>query len=181
MKATDILRRHHRSMNGLFDDIVKSRRGGRRRALVEELGRELNAHMALEEETIYPLAARTLGRFFDVYENEEETVHAKVALQRLLETEQDDEAFAARLRVLKGLVVRHFLMEERGVFRRLNDKMREDDQNALMTATQRFEESGGIAAIKTAPRRRKTNGRMRQPSSRARRRGSRRGKQGSRG
>jgi hemerythrin superfamily protein len=55
MKATDLLKRQHREVEALFEDI-EAEEGEARAELVRELAAKLAAHMRIEEEVVYPLA-----------------------------------------------------------------------------------------------------------------------------
>src|SRR5262249_38067885 len=87
--------------------------------LVEALADLVTAHTTIEERLFYPTVRRALPDEQDVdlvLESFEAHAIANVALQRLLSTSIDDEAFRARVAMLKELIFRHIDSEEADLF-----------------------------------------------------------------
>lgn len=138
MKATDLLKKQHRVVLGLFAEIERSKKPAKQQALVEALGRELITHMVIEEQVVYPKASRILrGKMaLDINEVFEEHMSAKVALARLLVTPPEHAAFAARVKVLKELLKLHIKDEETVLFVRLNKMLAAKDNTRMLDELQ---------------------------------------------
>lgn len=124
MKATDLLRQQHRQVEALFAQIEAGRP-----ALLSELASLLAAHMTIEHEFLYPEARETDERA--IAEAFEEHALAEVALKRALSTDPADEAFGARVRVLKDLVLHHVHGEESRLFREIEAETSPEDLTAM--------------------------------------------------
>jgi len=109
MKATDLLKQQHRNVEALFAKID----AGEPEAL-QDLASALAAHMTIEHEFLYPEARDVdddaIGEAF------EEHSIAEVALKRALATDSEDDAFDARVKVLKELIEHHVKEEESELF-----------------------------------------------------------------
>jgi hemerythrin-like domain-containing protein len=142
MKATDLLKQQHRSVEALFAKIED----GDSDAL-EDLASALAAHMSIEHEFFYPAASEVDGDL--VLESFEEHSVAEFALKRALACDSDDEAFDARVTVLKELIAHHVKEEEDELFPEVEKKFTKDqlEQLGQQMAT-RFEEvlKAGYAA-----------------------------------
>jgi hemerythrin-like domain-containing protein len=109
MKATDLLKEQHRTVEALFAKIE----GGEPEAL-KNLASALAAHMTIEHEFFYPQS-----REIDVdaiSEAFEEHAIAEIALKRALACDPEDDAFEARVSVLKELIAHHVDEEENELF-----------------------------------------------------------------
>jgi len=137
MKATDLLKKQHRKVEQLFAKIEASGSAD----AVEELANELAAHMAIEQEILYPAISSVDAE--RVAESFEEHAVAELELKRLLRTSEEDEAaFKARVVTLKELIGHHVTEEEEELFPKVEKKMaREtlDDLAERMKA--RFDEA----------------------------------------
>jgi len=109
MKATDLLKQQHRNVEALFAKID----AGEPEAL-QDLASALAAHMTIEHEFLYPEARDVdddaIGEAF------EEHSIIEVALKRALATDSEDDAFDARVTVLKELIEHHVKEEEGELF-----------------------------------------------------------------
>lgn len=168
MKPTDLLKQQHRSVLDLLDQIERTRKAEKKRNLLGELERQLDAHMELEEEIVYPMARDILGDEVRVLEAEEEHSHSRNALARLLEADPDGDLFAARASVLKDLLGHHIKVEEKEVLPQIRKALDKEEEKKLLARMQ--ETASQAATTRTAPRGRstpsrrgraaKTNGRM---------------------
>ena len=109
MKATDLLKQQHRTVEALFAKIE----AGEPDAL-KDLASALAAHMAIEHEFFYP-EAREVDEDA-IAEAFEEHAIAELALKRALALDPEDEAFDARVTVLKELIAHHVEEEENTLF-----------------------------------------------------------------
>jgi hemerythrin superfamily protein len=134
MKATDLLKQQHRTVEALFAKIE----AGEPEAL-KVLASALAAHMAIEHEFFYP-EARDVDEDA-IAEAFEEHAIAEVALKRALATDPEDDAFDARVKVLKELIEHHVEEEEGELFPEVEAETSKEDLEAMGTAMEsRFDE-----------------------------------------
>jgi iron-sulfur cluster repair protein YtfE (RIC family) len=119
MKATSLLEAQHRTVEALFEKL-ESRRGNMSSTL-DELANNLVAHMAIEQDILYP-AIREVDEEL-VNESYEEHALAEVALRRLLATHPDEPVFKARLTALKELIEHHVTEEEEELFPQVEEAL----------------------------------------------------------
>jgi hemerythrin superfamily protein len=112
MKATELLKRQHRKVEAIFDELERAR--AESSGLLLELANDLAAHMAIEQDLFYP-AVREIDAEL-VSESFEEHALAEIALKRLLKTAPDDQAFDARVAALSDLIHHHVDEEESELF-----------------------------------------------------------------
>ena len=125
--ATALLKTQHRKVEA----ILKKLEGGRSEAqpLLDELARDLPAHMQIEQELFYP-AVRKLDEDM-VLESFEEHAVAEIALKRLLTTASEDPTFKAKATVLKELIMHHVEEEEGELFPKVDKKMAAEENQEL--------------------------------------------------
>lgn len=143
MKATDLLKQQHRTVEALFAKIE----GGEPEAL-KDLASALAAHMAIEHEFFYP-ESREVDEDAILEAFEEHSI-AETALKRALATDSDDESFDARVKVLKELIEHHVKEEEGELFPEVEKELAVDELEALGEKMQaRFDEvlKKGYAAV----------------------------------
>jgi iron-sulfur cluster repair protein YtfE (RIC family) len=109
MNATELLEQQHAQVKELLSKIADGDA-----EFLSDLADNLAAHMTIEQEMFYPAARRHAES--RVLESFEQHSLAEVALKRLLELDDEDEAFDARLRVLKELIEQHVAEEEQQLF-----------------------------------------------------------------
>lgn len=119
MKATELLEKQHRKVEGLFEKIESGK--GDKRALVQELAQNLVAHMVIEQEIFYPAVKQVKEDL--VLESFEEHAIARFALVRLVKTEADDVSFSARVTALKEIIEHHVEEEEEELFPQVEKAM----------------------------------------------------------
>jgi len=136
MKATDLLEKQHRKVEGIFKKLESGK--GDLKALVTELSHDLIAHMIIEQELFYPAVKKVKEDL--VLESFEEHAIARFALGRLIKTEPDDESFQARVVALKELIEHHVKEEEEDLFPKV-DKALGDELTPLgAEMKERFDE-----------------------------------------
>jgi hypothetical protein len=124
MKATELLKQQHRTVEALFAKIE----AGDPSAL-QDLASALAAHMAIEHELFYPAAAEVDEDI--VLESFEEHSVAEYALKRALATDPDDDSFDARVTVLKELIEHHVKEEEGELFPEIEKEIPKDELESL--------------------------------------------------
>jgi len=143
MKATDLLKQQHRTVEALFAQIE----AGEPEAL-KDLASALAAHMAIEHEFFYP-QSREVDEDA-VLEAFEEHAIAETALKRALATDPEDESFDARVSVLKELIEHHVEEEESELIPQIEKEIGSDELEALGEKMEaRFEQvlKRGYAAV----------------------------------
>ena len=118
MKATDLLKKQHKSVKALFKKVEETEDGRRRRQLMDEISNELKIHTQSEEEIFYP-AVREIGSSKAeemVDESYEEHHVVDLVLAELPNVDPEDERFAAKMTVLSELVEHHAEEEEDEMF-----------------------------------------------------------------
>jgi iron-sulfur cluster repair protein YtfE (RIC family) len=131
MKATSLLEKQHRKVEGIFKKLESGR--GDAPALLRELADDLAAHMAIEQQIFYP-AVRALKADL-ISESFEEHAVAELALKRLLETAPTAQSFKAKVTTLKELIEHHVEEEEEELFPTVEKKM---DQGELLDLGKRM-------------------------------------------
>jgi hemerythrin superfamily protein len=105
----DLLTAQHEEVDQLFEQIETG--GGDRRGLLIELADKLAAHATVEEEVFYPaVMAKTTSDM--LHESVEEHLAIKRLLADLITMRLEDDAFNAKIKVLKEQVSHHAHKEE---------------------------------------------------------------------
>ncbi|KYF81537.1 hypothetical protein BE11_38015 [Sorangium cellulosum] len=127
MKATQLLKGHHREAERLFD-LALSGVGDVRRA-TDELTKHLLAHMLAEQVVLFP---ELLAIEPDLVGGacEEHTV-ARFEIRRVVNTAPDDSSFKAKLTALRDLILHHVEEEERDLLPRIEAELTEDMNERL--------------------------------------------------
>lgn len=137
MNPTSMLKTQHRKVEALFKKLESGRSAPQ--PLLEELANSLAAHMAIEQEILYPAIKEVDSDM--VNESYEEHALAEVALKRLLATDPEDEAFMARVTALKELIEHHVEEEEEQLFPEIEKALGADTLSKLGKVMKpRFEE-----------------------------------------
>jgi hemerythrin superfamily protein len=127
MKATDLLKKQHKSVKALFKEVDKTEDGRRRRQLMDQIAGELKIHTRIEEEIFYPAVRGLETRKAEemVAEAFEEHHVVDLVLKDLPNVDPEDERFEAKMTVLSELVEHHADEEEKEMFKaaqRLGDE-----------------------------------------------------------
>ena len=119
MKATELLKRQHREVKGLFRDMKKARGARGRRSGMEQIATQLRAHMRIEEEIFYPAVQEIGTKKAEelVPEAYEEHHVASLVLDELPKVDPKDERFEAKMTVLEELIEHHVEEEEKELFK----------------------------------------------------------------
>lgn len=119
MKATDLLKKQHREVEGLFKKLEKAEGAQDRRKLLDELRANLEAHTTIEEEIFYPAVSELGTKKAEEMVNEafEEHHVVKLVLRDLPNVDPEDERFEAKVTVLSELIEHHVEEEEKEMFK----------------------------------------------------------------
>ena len=152
MKATDLLKKQHKEVKGLFKKIEKTEDARQRRQLMEEIATALQGHTTIEEEMFYP-AVRQVGskKAEEMVDEAFEEHHVvKLVLQELPQVDPADERFHAKMTVLSELVEHHAQEEEEEMFK-LAKKLGDDELDELGDQMEeRFEQISGQGGRRAA-------------------------------
>jgi len=144
MKATDLLKKQHKTVKALFKKVENTEDGRQRRQLMEQIANELKIHTKIEEEIFYP-AVREIGTSKAeelVDESFEEHHVVDLVLAELPKVDPEDERFAAKMTVLSELVKHHADEEEEEMFPMCEKKLGRERLQQLGEQMQQMAESG---------------------------------------
>ena len=116
--ASTLLKRQHREVEGLFAQVLKAKDARRRRAVMNEIIQQLEAHTTIEEEIFYP-GVKEIGtkKAEDmVLEAYEEHHVVKLVLKELPSVDPGADTFEAKMTVLKELIAHHVAEEDGEMF-----------------------------------------------------------------
>lgn len=110
--AVALLKADHRKVEELFTKYEKARGDGRKKALAEEICRELTIHAMIEEEIFYPACE---GKVDEDLLKEAYVEHdgAKILIAQIEAGGPDDEFYDAKVTVLQEQIEHHVEEEEK--------------------------------------------------------------------
>ena len=144
MKATDLLKKQHKSVKALFKKVENTEDGRRRRQLMDQIANELKTHTKIEEEIFYP-AVREIGtsKAEEMVDEAYEEHHVvDLVLAELPTVDPEDERFAAKMTVLSELVEHHADEEEDEMFPTCEKKLGRERLEQLGEQMQQVAEGG---------------------------------------
>jgi iron-sulfur cluster repair protein YtfE (RIC family) len=127
MKATALLKKQHRKVEGMFASLEK--RKGDTSAVLAQLANDLVAHMAIEQKIFYPGIRQVDPEM--IGESYEEHAIAELALKRLLDTAPDDATFVPKVTALKELIEHHVEEEEKELFPAVEEELEAESLEVL--------------------------------------------------
>ena len=132
MEPTQLLKKQHREVEGLFKQIEKADDANRRRELLRELTTNLTLHTKIEEEMFYPAIREIETKKAEemVLEAYEEHAVVKLVMGTLPEVDPEDERFEAKMTVFQELIEHHVEEEEKEMFK-LAKKLGDEQLEAL--------------------------------------------------
>jgi hemerythrin superfamily protein len=115
MNAVALLKKDHRSVERLLDRYRAATKG--KRTIVEEITRQLSAHMAAEERELYPVLRRAIDNGPALMSDaEKEHSEARGLLSELKSLEEGSFAMDAKVATLRGAIAHHVKDEEEEIF-----------------------------------------------------------------
>ena len=144
MKATELLKKQHKSVKALFKKVENTEDGRRRRQLMDQIANELKTHTKIEEEIFYP-AVREIGtsKAEEMVDEAYEEHHVvDLVLAELPTVDPEDERFAAKMTVLSELVEHHADEEEDEMFPTCEKKLGRERLEQLGEQMQQVAEGG---------------------------------------
>jgi hemerythrin-like domain-containing protein len=136
--ATSFLKKEHAEVREKLEEATHSngRTARPKQSLVDQIRQDLMVHTQIEEEIFYPAIAELRGKDGPrlVAEAHEEHALVKQVLGEIEEVSSDSEsklALAAKLKVLKDLVLHHVKEEESEIFKLVKKEMSKDELREL--------------------------------------------------
>lgn len=130
MNALELLENQHNEVKALFEKYEDTSGPKTRQRIVNQIADALAAHATIEEKLFYPSVY--IG---DTKELLQEAVEEHLAMKRiiadLLELEPSDEAFDAKVTVLREQVEHHVEEEEGELFERVKEARAADELESL--------------------------------------------------
>lgn len=130
MSAIEFLRRHHREVEQLFEQLKVSDDERERLDLLGKVSELLTVHVALEEGHFYPLCRR-LGLEDETRRALEEHAQVKRQVSELLQIKRRDPRLVQVLERLQDSVEEHFEQEETDVFPQVQTAADDDELERL--------------------------------------------------
>lgn len=124
--AVAILKRDHRNLQDLLEQLQSSQSPNRREELLTNIETEVQRHSRVEEEIFYPAFKDATGKKQDEHlflEALEEHHVVDLVLPEIKREEPASDAFAAKAKVLKDLIDHHIGEEQDEMFPRLRQAM----------------------------------------------------------
>jgi hemerythrin superfamily protein len=111
--AIALLKQDHRTVEDLFADFEKASGEGRKQKLAEQICLELSVHAAIEEEIFYPACEGKVDKDL-LKESYVEHDAAKLLIAEIsTDSEQSDEFFDSKVKVLQEEIEHHVEEEEK--------------------------------------------------------------------
>lgn len=137
MDAIKLLKTQHDEVEALFAKFEKIESADEKLAIFQQIGDMLAAHATIEEKVFYPAAYQIGHAEGDeevqdlLHEAVEEHLSIKRILADLLEMDPDDDAFKAKVLVVKEQVEHHVEEEEGELFKNVKKEMSKEDLEAM--------------------------------------------------
>lgn len=146
-----LLKADHREVERMFSELERTEDPGERATLAQQLQTNLAAHMAIEEQLVYPLVTDRLG---EEQGEEAEIEHglAREGVERLVAM-CDQPGFGAALEMVRAGIKHHVEEEEGELLPDLKDAIERDEWTELGDQIAAHRAEAGLEAEPTARRR----------------------------
>jgi hemerythrin superfamily protein len=151
----EVLLNDHRTVKGLFEQLVASQEASESAGLLEELKGLLTVHNATEENLIYPAVRFLASRPRDaetLYHQQDEAEAGLWELDGLLKGSLEGPDFAERARALQKAVLAHIRKEEETEFPHLRETLSAADLQTISSDVAAFRAKFGGAAMANGAR-----------------------------
>jgi hemerythrin-like domain-containing protein len=119
-----LLKKDHREVEAMLKTLAASKPGARRQSTLKKMDQALTLHMQIEEDDVYPLVAKLLGKD-DAQEANIEHDLARDGLQKMKEL-VDKPGFGAAVAMVTAGIKHHVKEEEHEMFPELKRKLPRD-------------------------------------------------------
>lgn len=130
MDAIAFLKAQHRLMEKLFDELGQARDDEERKMIFQKIADNFAAHATIEEEIFYPQAYDEHTKAM-LTEAVEEHLSVKRLIADALELAPEDDAYAAKIKVLQEQIHHHVQEEERELFARVEPTLHPEQREVL--------------------------------------------------
>jgi hemerythrin-like domain-containing protein len=134
-----ILKRDHREAAAMLKELADSKPGAKRRKTTEKLVAALTKHMTIEEQLVYPLVTKLIGKE-DEKEAEIEHGLARDGLVKMTEL-VDEPGYGAAVAMVTAGIRHHVKEEETEMFPELKGKLDRDELAELGDAVAKKKKS----------------------------------------
>ena len=111
--ATQLIRRDHKKVEGLFDKFEETKKADAKKRIVDQVIQELEVHAKIEEEIFYPAVRKHLGEEDMLEEAKQEHQQVKEIMRELKKLDAEDEQLEEKFsELVEG--VKHHVEEEEG-------------------------------------------------------------------
>lgn len=111
--ATQLIRRDHKKVEGLFDKFEQTKKADGKKRIVDQVIQEIEVHAKLEEEIFYPAVRKQLGEEDLLDEAKQEHQQAKEIISELKKMRGDDGELEDKFSELVECI-KHHVEEEEG-------------------------------------------------------------------
>jgi hemerythrin superfamily protein len=111
-----MLRADHKLVAGLFEEFEAAKNGAKKKALAEQICRELTIHAQIEEEIFYPAVKDALKDTDMVPEAVVEHATLRSLIAEIRAHDTDEEMWKAKVKVLGEYTQHHVKEEEKEMF-----------------------------------------------------------------
>ena len=130
MDAIELLKKQHEEVKSLFGQYENTEDGRSKRGIFIRIADNLAAHATIEEKIFYP--AVYVGELRDLLEEAvEEHLSAKRIIADLLDMSVEDDAFDAKVKVLKEQIEHHIEEEEGEMFGKVKKAVDQSQREQL--------------------------------------------------
>ncbi len=142
MNAVELIKKHHREVEALFEQFERSKRREEKQVLFMEIAARLVGHDAIEREIFYPACERALGKNDEkLMEGIAEHGSMEFALFRA-DKAKGKETFDYMVKVLKEIVEHHVEEEESEILPKASRRLGAEQLERLGSMMlERYEES----------------------------------------
>jgi Hemerythrin HHE cation binding domain len=167
--ATQMIRRDHKKVEGLFEKFDQAKKAGAKKKICEQVIEELEVHTKLEEEIFYPAMRQHIGEEDMLDEAKQEHEQAKKIIGELKTADAEEESFEDKFSELVD-AIKHHVEEEEGEMLPKAEESEMDLEGYGEEMAQRKKELLGQASKKQGTRK-KSSGRKPKSASGRRRSG----------
>jgi len=173
MDVFNLLKKDHKEVKQLFKKIGKSSDSAvkLREKTYQQIAKELNLHMSVEEQIVYPRLKEIKPLKDTIGEGFEEHHVAKQLMSEIEGLSADDEQWKAKVAVLQEIIEHHLEEEEKEIFPKAQKALGKEESNnlgkqvqqekALIRGTSRPCRAGGMDLRVSARARLPRSGRQR--------------------
>jgi hemerythrin-like domain-containing protein len=148
MTAIEMLKKQHREVAAMFDQLEGAKSAGKRREIFDAIADAMAVHATIEERHFYP-AVKNKATEDLLQEAVEEHLEVKRAIAELLQLDAGDKSFEAQAMMLKDEIEQHVEVEESELFPTVEELF---DKETLETLADAMEETQSEMLSEGSPR-----------------------------